>query len=141
MIEADALRPTSAYSGNLYSREYFEVLRDRLAPGGYAVTWAPTERVLETLVASFPFAARAGDIVIGSMRPVEIDRASILARASDPSVQAYYAQAGIDIVALLRPYLRFTDVVEYSPRGARLPDDDLNSDLFAKDEFLVRRAR
>jgi hypothetical protein len=57
-------------------------------------------------------------------------------------VRAYYAQAGIDIDGLLRPYLRFADVVEYGgPHGAQLPDDDLNSDLFAKDEFLVRRLR
>jgi predicted membrane-bound spermidine synthase len=142
VIEADALRPTSAYSGNLYSREYFALLRERLAPGGYAVTWAPTERVLATVVASFRFAARGGDIVIGCPGPIAIDRAAILARASDPTVRAYYAQAGIDIDGLLRPYLRFADVVEYGgPHGAQLPDDDLNSDLFAKDEFLVPRLR
>ena len=30
IIEADALRPTSAFSGNLYSLEYFALLRDHL---------------------------------------------------------------------------------------------------------------
>ena len=44
IIEADALRPTSAFAGNLYSVEYFALLRDHLEPGGYAVTWAATER-------------------------------------------------------------------------------------------------
>ena len=38
VIEADALRPTSAYSGNLYSREYFDLLRRHLKPGGLVVT-------------------------------------------------------------------------------------------------------
>ena len=33
VIEADALRPTSAYAGNLYSREYFDLLRRHLKPG------------------------------------------------------------------------------------------------------------
>jgi spermidine synthase len=50
IIEADALRPGSAYSGNLYSVEYFELLRARLRPGGLAVTWAPTDRVERTFV-------------------------------------------------------------------------------------------
>ena len=45
VIEADALRPSSAFSGNLYSREYFELLRSRLEPRGFAVTWAPTPRI------------------------------------------------------------------------------------------------
>ena len=42
VIEADALRPNSAYSGNLYSWEYFQMLKAHLKPGGLAVTWAPT---------------------------------------------------------------------------------------------------
>jgi spermidine synthase len=42
VIEADALRPNSSLAGNLYSVEYFELLRDRLRPGGFAVTWSPT---------------------------------------------------------------------------------------------------
>src|SRR4029453_14531717 len=37
IIEADALRPTSAYSGMLYSDAYFTLIRNRLAPGGLAV--------------------------------------------------------------------------------------------------------
>jgi spermidine synthase len=54
VIEADALRPTSAYAGNLYSVEYFKLLRSRLTSGGFAVTWAPTPRVVDSLVAAFP---------------------------------------------------------------------------------------
>ena len=42
VIEADALRPNSSLAGNLSSVEYFELLRDRLRPGGFAVTWSPT---------------------------------------------------------------------------------------------------
>ncbi len=57
IIEADALRPNSAYSGNVYSREYFEVAKSRLRPGGYAVTWCPTPRVLYTFRQVFPVCA------------------------------------------------------------------------------------
>ena len=74
VIEADALRPTSAYSGNLYSVEYFELVRDRLAPGGLAVTWSPTRRVLDTFASVFPFVLSFGDVVVGSGSPIAFDR-------------------------------------------------------------------
>ena len=50
LIEADALMPASAYSGNLYSDTYFALLRDHLTPDGVAVSWAPTSRVFDTFV-------------------------------------------------------------------------------------------
>ncbi|HVF40211.1 MAG TPA: fused MFS/spermidine synthase, partial [Gemmatimonadaceae bacterium] len=53
VIEADALRPASAYAGNLYSEEYFALLKEHLNTGGFAVTWAPTERVVRTFVKVF----------------------------------------------------------------------------------------
>ena len=34
IIEADALRPSSAYSGNLYSEEYFTLVREPAAATG-----------------------------------------------------------------------------------------------------------
>jgi spermidine synthase len=46
IIEADALRTTSAYSGNLFSVEYFQLLKNHLKPGGIAVTAAPTQRII-----------------------------------------------------------------------------------------------
>ena len=55
IIEADALRPGSAYSGNLYSDEYFRLVRARLKPKGLAATWAPTARVHNTFVRVFPY--------------------------------------------------------------------------------------
>ncbi|MGH7949556.1 MAG: fused MFS/spermidine synthase, partial [Candidatus Binataceae bacterium] len=62
VIEADALRPGSAYAGNLYSDRYFMLLRDRLKPGGLAVTWAPTPRIQRTFLKVFPYVVGYGDI-------------------------------------------------------------------------------
>jgi spermidine synthase len=53
LIEADALRPAIAYSGNLYSAGYFRLLESPLAPGGLAVTWGPTPRVHDTFASVF----------------------------------------------------------------------------------------
>ncbi len=74
VIEADALRPTSAYAGNLYSVEYFELVRSRLAPGGLGVTWAPTPRILATFCSVFPHVLRFDDVLIGSQTRIAFDR-------------------------------------------------------------------
>ncbi len=134
IIEADALRPASAYSGNLYSIGYFELLRSRLAPGGLAVSWAPTRRVHDTFTQVFPHALSFGDIIVGSTSPIRFDPTEIRARLDAPGVQDYYSRAGIDINDLLAPYLNG------SPRsvgGAGRGRADVNEDLFPRDEFGV----
>jgi hypothetical protein len=135
IIEADALRPTSAYSGNLYSVEYFELVRNRLAPGGFAVTWAPTERVLASLAAVFPFVLAFDDVALGSLVPIDFDPAAIRERLRDPFSRAHFGSGGLDIEAMLASYLAADPVrlTPASPRRAR----DLNRDLFPRDEFGV----
>lgn len=62
MINADLFLPYRRGTGNLYSREHFQVVRDRLAPGGVFVQWLPlyqmTERefgvIARTMLAAFP---------------------------------------------------------------------------------------
>ncbi|MGQ0732019.1 MAG: fused MFS/spermidine synthase [Acidobacteriota bacterium] len=135
IIEADALRPGSAYSGNLYSREYFELVLAHLAPGGLAVTWAPTERIQRTFASVFPHVLGIADIYIGSNAPIPFNQADVRARAA--SVSAYFQAAGVDIQALVDRYL------EIEPRRIG-PEDQrsagtLNSDLFPRDEFALAR--
>ena len=136
IIEADALRPTSAFSGNLYSTGYFTLLLTHLRPGGIAVTWSPTTRVQDTFTDVFPYTLSFGDILIGSAQPVPFDPGPIARRLQDPGVQAYYARAGIGIDALLAPYLTRAPVLI---RGKRGMSADLNDDLFPRDEFAVPR--
>ena len=135
IIEADALRPSSAYSGNLYSTGYFELVRSRLSPGGLAVSWAPTPRVLDTFVHVFPHALGFGDIVIGSTAPIEFDVDAIRARLASPAVQEYYFRGGVNINALLARYLETPPRI-LTPSLAAAPAG-LNDDLFPRDEFGV----
>jgi spermidine synthase len=132
IIEADALRPGSAYSGNLYSREYFDLLRRHLAPGGLAVTWAPTPRIQRTFLSVFPHVVGFHDIFVGSNEPIAEDTAAIEARIA--AERTYFEAAGIDIVDLLRRYLAVP--VRFGPESARAVDD-LNTDTFPKDEFAL----
>lgn len=137
VIEADALRPSSAYAGNLYSLEYFELLRESLRPGGFAVTWIPTERVRDTFLRSFPHVLVARDIAIGSETPIPYDQEALFARCRDPQVRAHFARVAIDVERLLRNYLAGHSYTLHGPDEDRSRYTDVNRDLFAKDEFLI----
>jgi spermidine synthase len=114
------------------------MLRSRLTPGGFAVTWAPTPRIHDTFRTVFTHVLSFNDILIGSDRPIRFDADEIRARLRQPAVQAYYWRAGIDITRLLAPYL------ETSPQifdaALALGRTDLNEDLFPRDEFSVPRS-
>jgi predicted membrane-bound spermidine synthase len=133
IIEADALRPGSAYSGTLYSDAYFALLRDHLAPNGLAATWAPTQRVYNTFIRAFPHVVSMPGILVGSNQPIGIDRAAINARLAEPVAREHFARAGIDIERLLAGYL--VNQTIYAPDSPRDQLTDIDTDLFPKDEF------
>jgi spermidine synthase len=133
IIEADALRPGSAYSGALYSDTYFALVREHLAPNGLAATWAPTQRVYNTFIRAFPYVVGMPGILIGSNDPIPIDRAAIEARLADATTREYFDRAGIDIKKLLATYLDAPTM--YTPAYPRQQLVDVNTDLFPKDEF------
>jgi hypothetical protein len=131
IIEADALRPTSAYSGNLYSKEYFELLRSKLAPGGYAVSWIPTERTLRTFMSVFEHTLLFPYVAIGSKEEIIFDKELVLARAKDAYSRDYYKDAGIDHIGLIEEGSKNAQLL-----GADLRENlDINTDFNPKDEF------
>jgi spermidine synthase len=134
VIEADALRPNSAFAGNLYSYEYFMLLKSRLNPGGLAVTWTPTARVTETFVKVFPYSYRFDSILVGSETPIDLGSDAIRARIESPYTQDYFRRGGIDINNLVLPYL------DKESKGLLIDRRefafyDINTDLFPKDEY------
>lgn len=137
IIEADALRPSSAYSGNLYSEEYFTLIREHLKPGGLAVTWAPTYRVHATFVKIFPYYANFDDILIGSNAPITIDVPAIYQRLDDPFTREYYQRSFVNIREALDDYIVTRQPQVFGPSHDRSALTDTNSDLFPKDEYLI----
>jgi spermidine synthase len=138
VIEADALRPGSAYAGNLYSLEYFELLRSRLAPNGLAVSWAPTRRVHATFTRAFPYVLAIGDTLMGSNEPIPFDPDALRARVSDPFVHRHYERGGLAGEALLAAMLQ-GEIRRFEPGEDRSAFADINTDLHPKDEYLADR--
>ncbi|HEX6812750.1 MAG TPA: MFS transporter [Planctomycetota bacterium] len=137
IIEADALRPHSAYAGSLYSREYFELLRRNLARGGFAVTWSPTERIQQTFLSVFPHVVHVPPMYIGSNEPIVFDPDAVRTRAASDAVRSYYARAGIDIGPMVEELL---ENFRHVPRPDGPPPDSLlNTDLFPRDELSAQR--
>ena len=136
VIEADALRPNSAYSGNLYSWEYFQTLKAHLKPDGFAVTWAPTDRVLASFLQVFPYTIVVDGIAIGSQQAFAVEREAILRRLADPFTIEYYGRVGADLRPLVENLLA-GKIGRYSPGSERPGKRDLNSDLFPRDEYMV----
>jgi len=135
VIEADALRPTSAYSGNLYSREYFDLLRRHLKPGGLAVTWDPSPRTRTTVLSAFPHVLGFRALVIASDTPIPWDPAVVRARMQEAFTGSFYRRGHVDIAALLEDVLSQQPAV-YGPSHDR-STTDINLDLFPRDEYLV----
>jgi spermidine synthase len=136
VIEADALRPNSAYSGNLYSSEYFQTLKTHLKPGGFAVTWAPTDRVLASFLAVFPHAILVDGIAIGSEQPIAVEPDAIVRRLTDSFTTEYYRRIGADLRPLATNLIS-GEFKRYSPDAERNMKQELNSDLFPRDEYMV----
>jgi predicted membrane-bound spermidine synthase len=137
VIEADALRANSAYAGNIYSVQYFALLRSRLKPGGYAVTWLPTTRVRESLREAFPYVQVWDELAIGSERPIVIDPEVIRSRLALPFTRDYFAAAGIDAGAIMETYLQQRPEL-FTPSHERPRRSDLDLDLFPRDEFQLQ---
>jgi len=130
LIEVDALRPQSAGSGNLYSLEFFSACARRLKPGGVMCTWSPTPRVYSAFRRAFPHVleADAGEVLVGSVTPVEVDRLAWRARL-DGAVRTYLgSQNAAEVEARLeriRP--------AFHEGRARV---EPNRDLWPRDEFV-----
>lgn len=138
VIEADALRPSSAYSGNLYSVEYFELVKSRLKKGGYAVTWAPSERIRRTFRTVFPHVAFfRKDIAIGSSDDFNFDAAVIATRAKDPRWNEWFRSGKIDIGTVIANTITDWPPVMPPQLAVTESNDQLNRDLSPRDEFLV----
>jgi spermidine synthase len=129
LIEMDPLPPSSPYSGNLYSMEFFTLCARRLNAGGVLCTWGPTPRVRQTFVRALPYVLELADglILVGSNQPLRLDLAAWEERVMSEGVRSYL---GDDRARDVRASLRTA-----RPASAAGPAADVNRDLEPRDEF------
>ena len=133
VIELDALRPRSAYAGNLYSQEFYRLCARRLKPGGVMCSWGPTSRTRTTFARVFRHMVASDDglILVGGNDPIAVD------------ASAWQQRLNVSSRYLGAPR---TDELEHVLRrvGPLNPDaissrEDLNHDLDPRDEFITPR--
>ena len=143
VLTVDVVRPQAAFSGNLYSVEFYELLRSRLDTDGLVSQWMATPRVLNSVTEVFPHVLRfavasyeGSQFVVASERPIIFDRAAVLARfhALQPTLAFSAAQAA--------SITEFLSTVE--PRTAsvarKVAEDALNRDLAPRDEYFLNNS-
>ena len=137
VIEADAILPKTGLSGLLNSREFFEQVRAKLAPGGIYVQWAPTERSIATFRSVFPYVTLIHPAMLGSDSPIPYSREKVAALLARPDVAAHLAAARIDKVELGK---WFADKkIEVLNDGKTVPAPSPNTDFFPRDEYYLNR--
>ena len=137
VIEADAILPKTALSGLLNSREFFEQVRTKLAPGGIYVQWAPTGRSVETFRSVFPYVTMVHPAMLGSDRPIPYSREKSMALLQRPEIIAHFDGTHIDLEELRQ---WFADKkVEPLNDGETVAARSPNTDFFPRDEFYLNR--
>jgi spermidine synthase len=81
VITADVIHPIFAGSGNLYSAEYFRLMRRVLNPGGIVLQWvagteAEYKTIARTFLSVFPGTTAwvGGGLLVGSVEPLRLRR-------------------------------------------------------------------
>lgn len=144
VLTVDVIRPQSAFSGNLYSVEFYELVRSRLAPGGVMSQWAASARTLNSVtevfpyVVGFPVPTYGSQFFLASQEPIRFDRAEVLRRL-DGALSTAGLPIGTAQAESLRRYVSTVEPVTYRAGAglAPVPDAHLNHDLAPRDEYFL----
>jgi spermidine synthase len=126
VITADIILPRHAGAGSLYSREYYELVRDALNEDGVAMQWnggdSATEykMLMRTFTSVFPYTTlwAEGSLMLGSKKPFSISQSAYEARRKT------FEQFPWDLATLKRIYSAGPDEIrEFLGDGPVLTDD------------------
>jgi predicted membrane-bound spermidine synthase len=135
VIQADAVLPEGSHSGLLYSEEFLQQVRRRLAPGGIYVQWGPTERSVQTFAAVFPHTLllMPGGVLLGSDTPIPFDAETLSARFAEPAVRAHLARGNRDF----SDYRGFFSALPLAWTPGTSRAEAPLTDIFPRDEFYL----
>jgi spermidine synthase len=149
VITSDPIHPWVRGNSILFSREYYDIVRARLNPGGIATQWVPLYETSEeairiqmrTFTNAFPngtvwnsaASGRGYDVVLlGRDQPLSLDLAATAARLADPRIAQSLREVRIHSVVDL-----FATYATRGPDMARwLADTPVNRDFSLKLEYI-----
>ena len=113
IVTADVIHPIFAGSGNLYSAEYFRLVRHVLKPGGLVVQWlagtdAEYKIIARTFLSVFPEATvwKDGTLLVGSVEPLRLRRGDFEQKLHTPGSAKGIGDLGVrtfdELLALYR---------------------------------------
>jgi len=135
VIETDTLWADTAYSGNLYSLEYFTLLKNHLNTHGIIMCWLPTLRSRDTFVKVFPYVIILKEYALGSNEPMLFDRKILHERLNTVFTLDYYSQSTKNMHEVIDSYIDELSIRDIGLDFDRSQLKDVNTDLFPKDEF------
>jgi spermidine synthase len=106
---ADLIQPIHAGAGNLYSREYFTLVRQALADGGLALQWighrpeTQYKLIMRTFLDVFPHTTLwlDGQLMVGSLQPLVLRPALVEAKRARPETRTAFDEVGLDSFSTL----------------------------------------
>ncbi len=140
--------PTASGAVDLYSREFYEAVRARLAPGGIVTQWIPLDQqsdaldkaLIRSMQDVFPevslwIPSKLEAVVVASDRPLDADAARIAARLAHPDVRRSLEEVGFQGAEDLLGTFVMGDVALRSyTRGAAAVTDDLPAVEYFRDQ-------
>ncbi len=147
VLTVDAIRPQSAFSGNLYSVEFYRLIADRLRAEGILAQWIASSRAVNSASEVFPYVVSFvvpsygnAEFFLASRHPIEFDRNLVVER-----FESVIAGAGARFVLApqqltsIRQFLSTMEpvTVVWGDPSNPVVDDHLNRDLFPRDEYFL----
>jgi spermidine synthase len=133
IVTADIIQPVHAGAGNLYSMEYFRLARGALQENGLMLQWVGLgsatqySLIMRTFLSVFPHATLWGDgtLMVGSTRPLVLDRLAYEDRLADEQTRRALSSAGLgSFDNLLSAYVAGPDEMRaFVGPGPLLTDD------------------
>ena len=138
VITSEPPPPRTAFTVNLYTREYYELQKSKLKPGGIAAQWIPLHSQgpkevamhFKTFQSVFPFTmgwlSVANEmLIIGSIQPIKIDFNKLNERVQEPEIKKALANIEIpNIYSFLSNIWLLNEQVEKLGEGFPLITDN-----------------
>jgi spermidine synthase len=102
VVTADLIQPIHPGAGNLYSREYFQLVRNVLADGGLVMQWighrhtSHYKLIMRTFLDVFPETTLwfDGQLMVGTLTPLRVEPSTLAAKLERMETRAALAEIG-----------------------------------------------